>query len=294
LNTNAESLSDGWGLADDRADFGRRGEHLAHGVQERREPDVLVRRRRGNRYDAPLAHRLVKGVAELFVRQLLSVKVAREEVLVRLHDRLDQLLPVAADAVRLFLRQILDRVFRPAKHLAMQEVDGRLELLVLSDGDVQRDDADPVSLAELLEHPVEVGVLAVQTTRDDDPGSPSFLELRPDRLRADLHPGGRVDEDYRGVGDAEGRMLVAGEVREAGGVDEVDLRALVRERRERDVDGDMSFLLFRVGVQDAGAVIDLAEASRRPDRVEEGLDEARLARSSVADDGHISDLRRLR
>ena len=43
-----------------------------------------------------------------------------------------------------------------------------------------------------------------------------------------------------------------------------------------------------------GAVVDFAEARRRADGVEDGLDEARLARSPVADDGHVSDLRGLR
>jgi len=62
-----------------------------------------VRRRRGDGYDLPLAHGLVERVAELLVRELLSVEVAREQILVGLHDRLDELLPVAADAVGLFL-----------------------------------------------------------------------------------------------------------------------------------------------------------------------------------------------
>jgi len=58
-------------------------------------------------------------------------------------------------------------------------------------------------------------------------------------------------------------------------------------KSQRHVDGDVPFLFLGVGVQNAGAVIDLAEAVRRPDRMEEGLDETRLSRSSVADDGHV-------
>ena len=165
---------------------------------------------------------------------------------------------------------------------------------MLTDRHVQRHDADPVGLPQLLQYPVEVSVLAVQTTHDDDAWGFSVLELRPDRLGAHLDAGRRIHENNRAVGDAEGRVLIAGEVGEAGGVDEVDLRAVVREGGECHVDRDVALLLFRVGVQDARAVIDLAEASRRPDRVEEGFDEARLSRSAVADDGHVSDLRGLR
>jgi hypothetical protein len=71
--------------------------------------------------------------------------------------------------------------------------------------------------------------------------------------------------------------LVAGEIGVTGSVDEVDLRAFVRERGEGHVDSDVPLLLFGIGVQDARAVIDLAEASRRPDRMEEGFHETRLA-----------------
>ena len=89
-------------------------------------------------------------------------------------------------------------------------------------------------------------------------------------------------------------MLVAGEVREPGRVEQVDLDAVGGEGREGHVDRDVALLLFGIGVEDARAVVDFAEARRRADGVEDGLDEARLARSPVADDGHVSDLRGLR
>src|SRR5436853_3612574 len=84
-------------------------EHLAHGVQQRRKSNVLVRRRRRDRYDAPLADSLVEGIAELVVGELFSVEIAGEEVLVGLDDRLDELLPVATDAVGLLFGEIRDR-----------------------------------------------------------------------------------------------------------------------------------------------------------------------------------------
>jgi len=171
----------------------------------------------------------VQRVAELVVRELLPVEVAREEVLVGLHDRLDELLPEVPDAVGLFLREVGDRVFGTLQHLAVEEIDGRLQILVLADGHVERHDADPVGLAQLLQHPVEIGVLAVEPADDHDARRFGFFELRPHRLRADLDPSGGVDEDDRGVGHAEPGVLVAGEVGEAGRIDEVDFDAVVGE-----------------------------------------------------------------
>src|SRR4029077_10089479 len=110
-----------------------------------------------------------------------------------------------------------------------KEVDGRLEVLVIADRYVQRHHADPVSLAKLLEHAIEVRALAIEAPRDADSRRLRLVELRPPRLGADLPAGGGVNEHDRGVGNAERRVLVAGEVGEAGSVDEIDLRALVRE-----------------------------------------------------------------
>ncbi len=176
----------------------------------------------------------------------------------------------------------------------MQQIDRRREVLVLPDRHMQRHHADAVRLAELAKDLVEVGVLPVETRDDDDPRRVRLFELRPHRLRADLDAGGRVHQDDRGVRDAERGVLVAGEVREPGRVEQVDLDAVGGEGREGHVDRDVPLLLFGIGVEDARAVVDLAEARRRAHGMEDGLDEARLARSPVADDGHVSDLRGLR
>ena len=236
----------------------------------------------------------MQRVAELVVRELLPIEVAGEKILVGLHDRLDELLPVVPDAVGLFLGEVGDGFLRPLEHLAVQKVDGRLQVLVLADWHVQRHHAVAVRLAELLQYSIEVGVLAVEPADDDDARRFGRLKLRPHRLGADLDARGGVDEDDGGVRNAKPGVLVAGEVGKTRRVDEVDLDAVVGEGGQRHVDGDVPFLFLGVGVQNAGAVIDLAEAVRGPDRMEEGLDETRLSRSSVADDGHVSDLRGLR
>ena len=89
--------------------------------------------------------------------------------------------------------------------------------------------------------------------------------------------------------DAQSGAPIAGEVGEARGVEQVDLRAFVGEGRERHVDGDAALVLFRIGVEDAGPVIDLAKPGRRADEVEQCLDERGLAGAPVAGDRHVPD-----
>jgi len=237
----------------------------------------------------------MERVSELVVRKLLAIEIAGQQILVGLDDRLDELLAVLAHALGLFVfRKLGDGILRTFQDLPVEQVDRGLELLFFAERHVQGYYADAVGLAELPENLVKVGVLPIEAADDHYARRLVLLELGPDGLRADLDPGGRIDKDDRGIRDPQRGVLVAGEVGVTGRVDEVDLRALVRERREGHVDGDVALLLFRIRVEDAGAVVDLAETRRRADRMEDGLDEARLARSAVANDGHISDLRGLR
>lgn len=172
----------------------------------------------------------------------------------------------------------------------MEKIDRRRDVLVLADGHVQRDDADAVGLAQLLQHLLEIRVLSIKAADDHDPRRLVRVELRPDELRADLDPRRRVDDHERRVRHAQRRVLVAGEVEETGSVEEVDLDTFMRERGKRDVDGDAALLFFRICVEDARRVIYLAEPVRGADGVEQALDEGRFPRSAVPHDRNIADL----
>ena len=235
----------------------------------------------------------MQRIAQLVVRHLFAVEVTGQEILVRLHDGLHQLLTELTDALRLLLVDVRDGLLRPLQHLPVEEIDRRAKALVLSDRHVKRDDADAVSLAQLAQDLFEVGVLAVEPADDHYTRCLVIVELAPDELRADLDPGGRVDHDDRRVRHAHGCMLIAGEIEEARRVEQVDLRAVVREGCDRGVDGDAAFLFFGVRVEDACRVIDLAEAVRGADGVEQALDEGRFPRSAVPHDPNIADLCRI-
>jgi len=154
---------------------------------------------------------------------------------------------------------------------------------------VQRHHLDAVRLAQLLQHVVEIGILSVEASDHDDPRRLRLLELIPNGLRADLHPCGRVDQDDRGIGHAQSGMTVAGKVGEPRGVEEVDLGAVVGERGEGHVDGDAALVLLGIGVEDARAVVHLAQTCRGADEMEQRLDERGLAGAAVTGDRDVAD-----
>ena len=170
----------------------------------------------------------------------------------------------------------------------MEQVDRRRKVLVGAHRHVKRHDGDAIGVAESLQDVVEVGVLAVEPPDDHDPRCLGLLELVPDRLRAHLDAGGRVDEDERRVGDPQRGVLIAREVGEAGRVEEVELRAFVGKRGEGHVDRDAALVLLGVGVEDARAVVHLAEASRGADEMEQGFHERGLAGTAVTGDRDVA------
>ena len=76
----------------------------------------------------------------------------------------------------------------------------------------------------------------------------------------------------------------------AGRVDQVELAALPVEVRERRGQRHLAAVLVLVPVGDRRAGLDRAEPVRRLGLEEQRLDERRLARPAVADDGDVADL----
>ena len=97
-------------------------------------------------------------------------------------------------------------------------------------------------------------------------------------------------DEQRGVGGAQPGAQVADEVGVAGGVEQVDLDAVVLERRQREGDRALLAVLGLVEVADRRAVLDPSGPGDGPGRDEQGLDQRRLARSGVADQHDVADL----
>ena len=95
--------------------------------------------------------------------------------------------------------------------------------------------------------------------------------------------------DERAFHHSRGAAQLALEGRIAGDVDEVDLAVLPARVLERHRDRELALVLVVVGVGDGRPGLDRAEAVDRPRLEEKRLDERRLSRPAVADDGDVAD-----
>src|SRR5262249_58406040 len=102
-----------------------------------------------------------------------------------------------------------------------------------------------------------------------------------------------ADEEEGAAGDAWRGDRVAREAGVAGRVDQVDLAPLPLEVADRRGERHLPPLLVLVPVADRRARLDRAEPVRRPRLKQQRLDERRLSRPAVSDDGDVADLARL-
>ncbi len=105
----------------------------------------------------------------------------------------------------------------------------------------------------------------------------------PGELRTHWDGAARSDHEHRGVRRGECCRKLAGEVLEAGNVDEVDAVAVPVEVSQRRTDAHRAALLLRLVVEDGGALLRRAHPRGRPGDVEERLAQGRLAVVAVAD-----------
>ena len=111
----------------------------------------------------------------------------------------------------------------------------------------------------------------------------------PRPRRSDLDAHHRGDRHERPFDDAGGATQLALERRVARDVDEVDLPVLPLGVLERHRDRELTLVLVLVGVRDRRAGRDGAETVDLARLEEERLDERRLSRPAVADDGDVAD-----
>ena len=105
-----------------------------------------------------------------------------------------------------------------------------------------------------------------------------------------VFPGGRVDDDDRGVHRGQRLDDVRLEVGIAGGVDDGDPHAFVLEGRDGEVDALPALLLLGVVVKGGRSLIHAPQAADGARVEEHGLGEAGLPRAAVPDQGDVADV----
>ncbi len=145
-------------------------------------------------------------------------------------------------------------------------------------------------LVDLVEHLLRPGITTVDLVDDDD-------RRQIQRQRLLQHVAGLRQRAFRGVDQqqhtvdhGQGPLDLATEVGVAGGVDQVDLDALPRDRGRLGQDGDAPFALLVVGVHHP--VDHRLVGSEGTGGAQQRVDECGLAVVDVGDQGNVAKLSR--
>ena len=259
--------------------------------------EVLRRDRAADREDLSAGDAELERGGDVVRVELLSLEVALHERLVDLHHLVEELLAVLLRKLRHRVgdRDRIGLLLPVGAHVGahVQHVDDPGELVLRPDRDVDRDALRGELVLDLAERPEEVGALPVEHVDHQDAREAELLGKPLHPRRADLEAHHPRDDDERALDHAEGTTCLTLERRVAGTVEEVDLASLPLRVGERERDRELPLLLVLVRVGDRGAGLDRPEPVHLTRLEEQRLDERRLSRSAVADDGDVADLPRL-
>ncbi len=163
------------------------------------------------------------------------------------------------------------------------------------DGQVARRDAAAERVLAGHLGALHVGLCGVAPGDDDGTRDPRDHALLPQREGPRVDPAlaalrGRQDEQRR-VGRAQPGAQLAEEVAVAGGIQQVDLHAVVHERCDRESDRPALADRGRVVVAGGGALGDRSDPGDRAGVREQRVHQRRLPGSGGSDEDHVADAR---
>jgi hypothetical protein len=155
--------------------------------------------------------------------------------------------------------------------------------------EVDRQDPLAEGLSRLRHDAVDVGAGVVDLGDDDHPGHGHGGALTPERPRLLVDPLVGGDDEQRAVRGPEARSHLPHEVDVPGGVQQVDLHAVVHQRREREPDGASLTVLDLLEVTHGRAVLDGAGPVQHSGRHQQPLDQGGLPRTRRTHDQDVAD-----
>jgi hypothetical protein len=281
------------GVGLDRRALLRGARHpLDQQVEQLVAPEVLRRDAARDRVDLVARDGVLQRVRDVGVGNLLPAQVALHQRLVRLDDGVEQLRAVFLDDLLHLVRHRNRVAFAGAARIhvrvVVQQVDDALQLVLRSDRKLDRHAALGQLLLDGCEDAEEVGALAVEHVHEDDAREAELLGAVPHarRVHLDAHHAG--DDDDRPFDDAQRRDRVGLEAGVARRVDQVDLAPLPLEVGDGRGQRHLAALLVLVPVTHGRARLDRSQPVGGPGLEEQRLDEGRLPRAPVSDDGDVA------
>ncbi len=265
----------------------RRGPLLHDQVQQPINADPAGGAAAHHREHAGLRHPAGQGVGQFAEGGQVTVEVALQKGVVGHHDAFDE---GVVDLVFPIGQLVGDRTLgggavavgvRGVRQQVRDAVEGGLR----PDRQLQRGDACSQTGLQLADDVVEVSPLPVDLGHEHRPGDAEVSGGAPDQLGLHLDAVDRADHEHGEVSDAERGHHLADVIREAGGVDQVDLVVPPLELRQRQ--GHAHALVLLLGI----VVHDPADPADGPRTQQHGLGQRGLPRAAMTDQSHIADLR---
>ena len=269
----------------------RRRQVLDDAVHELLDADILLRRAAEDREDLAGLDALDQSGRHFDLRDLRTFDVLLEQFVVELRDRLDELLARLLDVALDVLGDVGDEVFlvmRDDLHVQGQEVDDTLEGRFLADWQLHGHDTRAKAHAQLFDDLLEVGVLAVHLVDEERARQLRFLGIAPCLLRLDLDARRGRDHDEGTVRCRQRALDFADEVRIARRIDEIDLIVTPFAGGKLQVDRHAAALFLRLAVEHTRVLLHTAKALDSTRIEQAGIEQARLARLAMADDGNVA------
>jgi hypothetical protein len=168
----------------------------------------------------------------------------------------------------------------------VEEVDHAAKVRLLADRQLDWGDAGTEGGADLLEHAVEVGALAVELVDHDDAWQAELFGRPPGVEGLGGHPVGGAHDNHGQLDGRQRERHLVGEVRVAGRVEHVDPYPVDLDGRHREPDRELAGDLLGLEVTDRRAPLDGTGPGDRAGRGQEGLCQRGLAGTVVSDQGH--------
>ena len=229
---------------------------------------------------------------QLFVRELFACEIALHQILRQLCDILAQRCAVLVDAV---LHVVRNRDFDAlvavhAVSLADNAVnDADRVAVALEDRDDDRRYRYAELLLQLVQRGIVIRVFLVNLRNVEHTRHCALFAALPRLFRADARAGLAGRNDKRGLCNAHRALHFAFKIKEARGVEQVDLAAVPFNGCYRSRNRELAADFFGVEIADRVAVGDFAHAVGRTGDIKQAFDERGLAVAAVTHQTYITD-----
>ncbi len=173
----------------------------------------------------------------------------------------------------------------------VDDADGAL--IVVPDGGHHGGDGLRQLLPQGLQGGGEVGVLLVLLGYVHDAGLVLALEVLPAPLRAHAEPVLGGAHQHPDFGGPDAGLHLAGEVKVARGIQDVDLHAVIDHRRHGQGDGNLALDLLGVVIANGVAVRRLAQAVGNAGEIQHALHQGGLSAAAVAQQADVANVHRV-